>query len=111
MGTVVAHEELAAHPEWNVHTLVTLGSPLGGAYVFNSLDPSPQTGRGLWPGVEAWTNVVALDDTVVREPNLSRRFGEKVRDHVVDNGHRAHDAEPYLNDPVTGAAMAAGLAG
>jgi hypothetical protein len=29
LGTVVAYEALCAHPEWPVHTFVTLGSPLG----------------------------------------------------------------------------------
>ena len=30
------------------------------------------------------------------------RFGPRVEDRLVDNGHRAHDPEPHLNDPVTG---------
>ena len=29
LGTVVAYEALCAHPEWPVHTFVSLGSPLG----------------------------------------------------------------------------------
>jgi hypothetical protein len=29
LGSVVAYETLCAHPEWPVHTLVTIGSPLG----------------------------------------------------------------------------------
>ncbi len=32
-------------------------------------------------------------------------------DHLVDNGHRAHDVEPYLNARVTGAAIASALRG
>lgn len=112
MGTVIAYEELATNPDWNVGTLVTLGSPLGGEFVFPSLRPAPQGGAGSWPGsVEHWTNVVAVDDTVVRVPELAGLFGSKVRDHLVDNGHRAHDAEPYLNAVVTGHAIAAGIAG
>ena len=35
----------------------------------------------------------------------------RVEDHLVDNGHRAHDVEPYLNASVTGAAIAAALSG
>lgn len=112
MGTVVAYEELVAHPEWNVNSLVTLGSPLGGEFVFPHLDPEPVDGVGSWPGaVAVWTNVVALDDTVVRVPELTARFGSGVKDNMIDNGHRAHDAEPYLNAPVTGAAIAAALVG
>lgn len=111
MGTVVAYEELSAHPEWGVQTLITLGSPLGGEFVFPHLDPEPVGGVGGWPGsVAEWTNVVALDDTVVRVPSLASKFGEGVTDVMIDNGHRAHDAEPYLNAPVTGHAIAAGLA-
>lgn len=110
MGTVVAYEELAAHPEWNVNALVTLGSPLGGEFVFPRLRPSPVNGVGGWPGsVKWWTNVVALDDSVVRVSDLSERFGYRLANSMIDNGHRAHDAEPYLNASVTGRAIAAGL--
>jgi pimeloyl-ACP methyl ester carboxylesterase len=112
MGTVVAYEELAAHPDWGVHTLVTLGSPLGGEFVFPHLDPEPVNGVGAWPGsAVAWTNVVALDDTVVRVRELAARFGSGVNDILIDNGHRAHDAEPYLNALATGRAIAAALNG
>ena len=38
-------------------------------------------------------------------------YDERVEDVLVDNGHRAHDPEPYLNAAATGAAIAAGLAG
>lgn len=110
MGTVVAYEELAAHPEWNVAALVTLGSPLGGEFVFPRLRPSPVDGIGVWPGsVERWTNVVALDDSVVRVADLTTRFGDRLANTLIDNGHRAHDAEPYLNASVTGRAIATGL--
>ena len=111
MGTVVAYEELAANPDWNVKTLVTLGSPLGGEFVFPSLQPAPQAGVGSWPGsVVDWTNVVAVDDSVVRVSELADLFGSRVRDYMVDNGHRTHDAEPYLNAGVTGQAVAAAIA-
>jgi hypothetical protein len=110
MGTIVAYEELVAHPEWNVHSLVTLGSPLGGEFVFPNLMPQPEAGVGAWPGsIVEWTNVVALDDDVVRVPNLAGHFGDSTRNELIDNGHRSHDAEPYLNAPVTGRAIAAGI--
>jgi hypothetical protein len=47
-------------------------------------------------GVDLWVSTV--------------RDREGVTDVMIDNGHRAHDAEPYLNAPVTGHAIAAGLA-
>jgi len=112
MGTVVAYECLAAHAEWSPHTFITLGSPLGGDFVFPNLEPAPVAGLGAWPGsITTWTNVAAIDDTIVRIPELATRFGPDVSDVAVDNGHRAHDAEPYLNAPATGRAIAAGLAG
>ncbi len=39
------------------------------------------------------------------EGRLAPRFGESVEDRLVDNGHRAHDPEPYLNNPKTGEAV------
>ena len=55
LGTVVAYEALCAHPEWNVRSLVTLGSPLAiRNVVFDRLTPAPwrEGGRwrGMWPG-------------------------------------------------------------
>ena len=40
---------------------------------------------------------------------LADKFGPRVEDHLIDNGHRAHDPEPYLNSAVTGAAIARAL--
>lgn len=110
MGTVVAYEALGANPEWPVTDLVTLGSPLGGDFVFASLDPSPVDGTGQWPGsITRWTNVAAVGDKACHEPRLARLFGDGVHDVEVDNGKRAHDPEPYLNAAATGRAMAAAL--
>ena len=39
------------------------------------------------------------------------RFRGDVVEYKVDNGHRVHDPEPYLNNRWTGRAVAAGLAG
>src|SRR4028119_287569 len=73
LGSVVAYEALAAHPEWKVHTLVTLGSPLGiGKIVFDRLNPLPVDGRGAFPGsVAAWVNMAAAGDGVA----LGKRLG------------------------------------
>ncbi len=112
MGTVVAYEALCAHPEWNVGTLLTIGSPLGGKWVFDSLRPAPENGVGLWPGsIRQWVNVASVGDEACEEPHLARCFGDGVEDLGVDNGHRAHDPEPYLNAPTTGRALARALAG
>lgn len=110
MGTIVAYETLCEHTEWNVETLLTVGSPLGDAWVFDSLRPVPVDGRGRWPGsVRSWINIASVGDRACAEPQLARRFGDGVTDLSVDNGHRAHDAEPYLNAPTTGRALANAL--
>jgi alpha-beta hydrolase superfamily lysophospholipase len=43
---------------------------------------------------------------LVQEP-----YGSRVEDHLIDNGSRAHDPEPYLNAWATGAAIARALTG
>ena len=91
-------------------TLVTAGSPLGNDFVFDSLSPSPVGDVGAWPGsIETWANIAAVDDPVIDEPNLSRRFGDRVVEIAVDNGRDAHRAEPYLNASATGAVIAQAL--
>ncbi len=112
LGSIVAYETLCAHPEWSVTDLITIGSPLGAdRVVFQHLDPTPLDGLGAWPGpVIAWTNVAAIGDVACSTPKLAERFGPRVSDFAVDNGHRAHDPEPYLNAAATGHAVAAGLA-
>ena len=68
-------------------------------------------GQGAWPGpIERWVNVRAVGDKAAAVA-LAGTFGPKVEDVLVDNGHRAHAPEPYLNAAVTGAAVAAALGG
>jgi hypothetical protein len=118
LGSVAAYEALCAHPAWPVRTLVTLGSPLGIPHlVFDRLRPPPGVdgagkARGAWPGpVEAWTNVVDVDDVVALVKDLRPLFGERVRGFMVDNGSHAHRVEPYLTAAETGTAIAAGMTG
>jgi pimeloyl-ACP methyl ester carboxylesterase len=110
LGTLVAYETLCAHPEWTVTDLVTIGCPLGGDMIHDLLDPGPADGVGAWPGsVRTWTNIADPDDPAARNALSGRFVGEIVELHV-DNGHRVHDPEPYLNNRWTGGAVAAGLA-
>lgn len=111
LGTLVAYEALARRDDVAVD-LVTLGSPLGIPLVFGALQPPPVEGRGVWPvGVRRWANVAAVGDRAASVARLAPLFGDGVSDHLVDNGHRAHDPEPYLNSGATGAAVAAALRG
>jgi predicted alpha/beta hydrolase family esterase len=109
LGSVVSYTALAAHPQWPIHTFITLGSPLAVPMVFDTLQPAPVEGRGAWPGsVARWVNVRAMHDRACAS-SLTARFGNRVEEVVVDNGHRAHAPEPYLNAAATGAAIAAAL--
>ncbi len=109
LGTVLSYMALANHPQWNVHTFVTLGSPLASPMLGDMLDPPLVDGKGQWPGsVQRWVNVRAIGDKAAAVP-VAERFGERVEDVVVDNGHRAHAPEPYLNSLPTGEAIAAAL--
>jgi pimeloyl-ACP methyl ester carboxylesterase len=109
LGTVLSYGALATHDDWPVHTFVTLGSPLAAPVVFDMLQPKPVDGRAAWPGsVQRWVNVRAVGDKAAAL-SLVERFGPRVEEVVVDNGHRAHAPEPYLNAALTGEAIAAAL--
>lgn len=110
LGTLVAYETLCARPDWAVTDFVTIGSPLAADLVHAQLDPGPSAGVGRWPGsVLTWTNVADPDDPAARAP-LTGTFDGTIVERKVDNGHRVHDPEPYLNNPWTGRAIADGLA-
>lgn len=108
LGSVLSYMALCNHPDWSVHTFVTLGSPLASPMALGMLDPAPVDGKGAWPRVERWVNVRAVGDKAAAVP-LADTFGPEVEDVLVDNGHRAHAPEPYLNAEPTGAAVAAAL--
>lgn len=110
LGTLLMYMGLHNNPHWNVHTFVTLGSPLGAPMIFEHLNPPPIEGRGRWPGsVKRWVNIRALGDKAAAV-SLREKFGDRVEEFLIDNGHRAHEPEPYLNAAATGAAIAAALA-
>ena len=110
MGTLVAYGAIASHPEWNVHTLVTVGSPLGLPGTIAGLNPKPIDGKGQWPGsITRWVNVAAVSDPVSRVPQLDPLYMGTIEDRLIDNGHRAHSAEGYFNSKPVGEAVAAAL--
>ncbi|MGI9601354.1 MAG: hypothetical protein ACR2QE_05695 [Acidimicrobiales bacterium] len=106
LGTVISYRTLCAHPEIELDTLVTLGSPLGSGFFVDDEPP------GAWPGsVNRWVNVCAHGDQVAYPSQVAKHFGDRVEEIEIDNGHRGHDPEPYLNARLTGAAIAAALGG
>jgi pimeloyl-ACP methyl ester carboxylesterase len=115
LGSVVAYEALCAHPEWPVHTFVTLGSPLGMRHlVYDRLRPPPRPDdgslRGVWPGGNrTWTNIADSGDVVAVVEDLRPFFGTSITQVRVHNGAHAHDMASYLTASATGAAIAAGL--
>lgn len=111
LGTVVAYETLCANSGLPVHTLVTLGSPLGMPALLPHLIPAGRAGRAEWPGgLEQWFNIADAADVVALRKRLRPLFGERVIDEAVNNGATMHDVLPYLTAPETGRAVLAGLA-
>jgi hypothetical protein len=108
LGTYLSYVALGNHPQWSVDTFVTLGSPLASSMLADRIELDDD-GIGRWPGtVRRWVNVRAVGDKAAAVP-LTDRFGPRVEDAVIDNGHRHHDPEPYLNSATTGAAVAEAL--
>jgi len=111
LGTIVTYNALVAHPEWEIDTFVTLGSPLGSAMLVKTMLRRDEDGAARWPGsVKHWVNIAAVGDHACAEPRLSTIFGDRVVDRLVDNGHRAHDPQPYMNNRTTGSVLAEAIA-
>lgn len=114
LGSVVAYETLCdpeLNGDWDVRTLVTLGSPLGmRALVLDRLDPAAEDGRAVWPKpLRSWTNIADATDIVAVVRDLRPAFGDLVTDVPVHNGSHMHEATRYLTAVETGRAVAAGL--
>lgn len=84
LGSVVAYEALRAHPEWNVHTFISLGSPLGVRAIRDRLLPTPPKDGEGFPPVTRWVNVAAKDDPIALVKQLAPVFGD-VDDQPVVN--------------------------
>jgi hypothetical protein len=116
LGSVVAYEALCANPEWKIHTLITLGSPLGTpGLIFDRLTPRPKDGSGVWPNVQRWINIADKGDFVALRKNLKDLFSpndeKAIIDHVIYNGWESHSALRYLTSRQAGDAIANGLNG
>ena len=103
LGTLATYEALVDDPTLPAVDLVTFGAVLGRPIVASgAIRPALTDGRGTWPPtVRAWTNVTAVGDMVADGFPLAPVFGAVVEQRV-DNGHRAHDPEPYLCARATG---------
>jgi pimeloyl-ACP methyl ester carboxylesterase len=115
LGSVVAYEALCANPDWRVHTLLTLGSPLGvPELVFDRLTPRPQNGCGAWPNVQCWVNIADNGDIVALVKALAPFFpapaNQSFSDRLIYNGWASHSAERYLSAREAGEAVATALA-
>ena len=110
LGTVLSYMALANHPQWNVHTFVTLGSPLGVADGHRRCSTRPSsTARASGPARSSAGSTCGRSATRPAANPVAERFGDRVEEVLVDNGHRAHAPEPYLNSAPTGAAIAEAL--
>ena len=111
LGTIVSYRALCRNPDWDIDTFVTLGSPLGSPMITDQVLEKGEDGLAAWPAAaQRWVNVASVGDHACAQPRLAEVFGPRVVDRLVDNGHRAHDPQPYLNNPATGAAVADALA-
>jgi pimeloyl-ACP methyl ester carboxylesterase len=109
LGTVLSYVALCNHPDWSIDTFITLGSPLASPLMVQQFGASLHDDYGAWPGVRRWVNVRAVDDVACAAP-LTEVFGPRIEEFLIDNGHRAHAPEPYLNAQPTGEAIAKALA-
>jgi hypothetical protein len=110
LGTLISYRALCLHPEWNIDTFVTLGSPLGNAMMRAAFFRGSAQHETPWPGsIRRWVNIAAIGDVAASVDRLAPIFDPRVEDRRVDNGHRAHDPEPYLNSAITGEAVAGAL--
>jgi hypothetical protein len=111
LGSVVAYEALCSHPEWEVRSLVTLGSPLAiRNVIFDRLNPAPRRSDGSWrvtwpPQLASWTNIADRGDFIALVKRLKPLFGDGVDDVEISNGVRAHDVTRYLTATATGSAI------
>jgi hypothetical protein len=110
LGSVVAYEVLVESPGPARLDLVTIGSPLGHHAVIGAdLRPALVDGVGAWPACgRRWTNITAVNDPVAGGRPLAPVFPGVV-ELAVDNGHRAHEPEPYLCSLACCRAVAEGL--
>ncbi len=109
LGSVVAFETLALHPDLHVDTLITAGSPLSMRTVVNRLRAgTPRSGVGLPGSVRRWVNVYDKSDPVAGAGVICRLWAD-AEDFEVNNGNEPHSITRYLSKRATGKAVLEGL--
>jgi hypothetical protein len=113
LGSVAAYEALCSMSTHNVHTLITLGSPLGlRRMFFNNLQSPMTAGRHSWPfPLAQWINISHPRDVVSYVSRLRPLFGNghQVKDVVLHDGPRPHSLRSYLSASETRSAVAEAL--
>jgi len=110
LGTIVAYETLSAGHGPGVHTLITLGSPLGTPALLSRFKPPTVPGKSSAPGsLASWVNIADAADIVALKKSLRPIYGRRVTDHLVNNGSTMHHVLPYLTARETGGAIIDGL--
>lgn len=115
LGSVAAYEALCIMPAHNVHTLITLGSPIGIRQMFfNNLQSRIVAGRRSWPSpLVRWVNISHSRDPVPFVKHLSPLFGNgcQIEDIILPARSCRHSFRSYLSAPVTRRVVAEALYG
>jgi len=108
LGSVIAYEGLcaiAADRRHSVHTLITVGSPLGAKrLIYDRLRPAPEGGLRPWPGVRRWINLASVKDfACVPQLKLNGLFQGEIEDQVMRFGtvfrpNEVHKLERYFKE-------------
>lgn len=107
LGSVVAFETVALHPELPVGALVTVGSPLSMRTVASRLRTvGPESGGPLPGRVRRWVNIYDPADPVAAAGPVSRLWAD-ASDFTVDNGNEPHSITRYLAKRITGETISA----
>ncbi len=115
MGSIIAYDVLAfCAPEIAVHTLITIGSPLGVPLVMKKIRQeqqlSPEAGLAVPENVGIWHNLADPADKVTLDCRLAEAYAPNRRgtapvdrsvynDYEIDGSRNPHKVYGYLRTP------------
>ena len=114
MGSIIAFDVLHENPSLHIHTLITIGSPLGIPIIISKISAEQQKASKrirIPEGViKNWYNFSDLEDKVAFNYNLADDYAEnskhvKVTDKIVNNNYEIrgernpHKSYGYLRTP------------